>query len=130
MRKTSGQFIRYATVGLISNGLGFLLYLGFTAVGVGPRLAMTLLYGLGVLQTFFLNKRWSFGYSGSEKIAFARYVMIYAIGYVLNFAAMTIFSVWLGYPHQIVLGILIILFAVALFLLQKYWVFTKPEMRV
>ena len=127
MTKAAGQFIRYATVGFVSNGMGFLLYLALTAVGVGPRIAMTLLYGVGVLQTFIFNKRWSFGHSGSGRIAFTRYVVIYSLGYVLNWVAMTVFVVWLGLPHQIVLGTLIVLFAVVLFLLQKYWVFSQPK---
>lgn len=60
MRKAAGQFIRYATVGLVSNAVGFMLYLAFTAACMEHKMAMTLLYGIGVAQTFIFNKRWSF----------------------------------------------------------------------
>ena len=52
-------FIYPGVVGLVSNGIGYLLYLGITAAGVGPKLAMTILYVIGVMQSFIFNKGWS-----------------------------------------------------------------------
>ena len=123
MRKTAGQFIRYATVGLISNALGYLLYLAFTAAGMEHKMAMTLLYGVGVAQTFFFNKRWSFRHGGMHGPAFARYCIAYGLGYVLNLLALLVLVDRLSYPHEIVQGLMVLSLAVMLFLLQKFWVF-------
>ncbi|MBS0543123.1 MAG: GtrA family protein, partial [Proteobacteria bacterium] len=65
MRATLGQLIRYGIVGFASNAVGYLLYLAITAAGMEHKLAMTLLYAVGVAQTFVFNKRWSFGHGGA-----------------------------------------------------------------
>ena len=119
----AGQFIRYVTVGLASNGVLFAAYLLLTTVGMGPKPAMTLLYAMGVIQTFFFNKRWSFRHGGNHGPAFVRYCASYALGYGLNLAALWVLVDRLGYPHQIVQGIMILALAMMLFLLQKFWVF-------
>lgn len=123
------QFIRYAVVGLASNGTSYFLYLLATWLGVGPKTAMTLLYLLGVLQTFVFNKRWTFGHRGSHGVVFFRYCMAYGLGYVINLLVLLVLVDQHGYPHEIVQGVMILSLAVMLFLLQKYWVFHSSEIR-
>ena len=72
MKKALTQFSRYAIVGLASNAIGYVLYIGLTRLGLGPKLAMSLLYGIGILQTFLFNKRWTFGHRGAHGSVFAR----------------------------------------------------------
>ncbi len=121
------QFLRYATVGLASNLLGFLFYLGLTHIEIGPKTSMSLLYGVGVAQTFMFNKRWTFGHAGSNQSAILRYVATYGLGYVINFTCLLFFVDKLGWPHQVVQGVLIVMIAMLLFLLQKYWVFQRED---
>lgn len=125
MKRAFLQLSRYAIVGLASNLIGYLLYLLATAAGVGPKLAMTLLYGIGVLQTFVFNKRWTFGHQGGHRLAFIRYCTVYGVGYLVNFSALLFFVDRIGYPHQIVQGVMILLIAGMLFLAQRYWVFAQ-----
>lgn len=123
MRATLGQLIRYGIVGLASNAVGYLLYLVITAAGMEYKLAMTLLYAVGVAQTFIFNKRWSFRHAGAHGTAFVRYCIAYAAGYFINLAVLFILVDRLGYAHQIVQGVMILALAALLFLLQKFWVF-------
>jgi putative flippase GtrA len=118
-----GQFLRYAVVGLASNAILYAAYLALTGMGMEVKLAMTLLYALGVAQTFFFNKNWSFRHSGTHGPAFVRYCISYGLGYVVNLAALFVLVDRLGYPHQIVQGAMVLSIAVMLFLLQKFWVF-------
>lgn len=122
-----GQFVRYATVGLISNIFLYVAYLGLTFAGLEPKLAMTLLYAVGVAQTFIFNKRWSFRHTGAHGTAFVRYCIAYATGYFINLAALFILVDRLGYAHQIVQGVMILALAVMLFMLQKFWVFRSTS---
>lgn len=117
------QFVRYSVVGLASNLLCYLVYLGLTGAGIHPKLAMTLLYGMGVLQTFVFNRRWTFRHGGARDSAFYRYCALYALGYLLNLAMLCLLVDLLAYPHQIVQGIMILALAMLLFLVQKFWVF-------
>lgn len=123
MRTTFWQLVRYGMVGLFSNAVGYVLYLLITGVGVEHKLTMTLLYLVGVLQTFFFNRRWTFRHDGTHGPAFVRYCLAYGLGYVLNLAALMILVDVLGYPHQIVQGVMVLVLAALLFVLQKYWVF-------
>lgn len=127
--QTRKQFVRYSLVGLGSNLVLYLAYLLLTYLGMGPKSAMTLLYVLGVAQTFLFNRKWSFGHEGGLHSAFARYVASYALGYVLNLAVLWIAVDRMGLPHQIVQGVMILTLAVMLFVLQKFWVFPEGKRR-
>jgi putative flippase GtrA len=130
MKAAFGQLIRYGIVGVLSNAIAFLLYLGITAAGVEHKLAMTLLYVLGVAQTFIFNKLWTFGHDGEHRSAFVRYCISYMFGYFVNLLALYVLVDCLGYAHQIVQGVMIFGLAIMLFLLQKFWVFratTSPH---
>ncbi len=118
-----GQFFRYVLVGLASNTVLYGLYIALTWIGAEPKLAMTLLYAVGVAQTFVFNQRWSFGQVGLHTQAFARYCAAYSFGYVINFVGLLLLVDRLGYPHQWVQGIMVVLLALMLFALQKFWVF-------
>lgn len=117
------QFIRYVIVGLASNAVIYIAYIVLTLVGMGPKLAMSLLYGVGVLQTFVFNKNWSFRFDGAATPALVRYATVYATGYVIQFLALMLLVDQIGLPHQWVMGALILFIALLLFLAQKYWVF-------
>lgn len=123
MKQTLTQLLRYGIVGLASNALGYLLYLALTYLGMGPKLAMSLLYGLGVLQTFVFNKKWSFRFEGAATPAILRYAAAYATGYVIQFFALMLLVDQMELPHQWVMGGLILAVAAFLFVVQKFWVF-------
>ena len=121
-RSTLGQLWRYGAVGLLSNAVLFLAYLLLTAWGMPSKVAMTLLYAAGVLQTFIANRSWTFA-AGRDRGQFTRYCLAYAFGYVFNLAGLTVLVDRLGYPHELVQGLLILSTAAMLFLLHKLWVF-------
>lgn len=117
------EVVRFGIVGLVSNVVLYLLYLLFTAHGIGHKVAMTLLFTVGTLQTFFFNKHWTFSFRGFEKSIFTKYVVIYGIAYTTNLAGLVLLVDHLRFNHEIVQGIMIIAIAILLFLIQKHWVF-------
>lgn len=120
------QFFRYALVGLLSNGTCYLLYLGATALEVAPKLAMSVLYVLATVQTFWANRSWTFGDAGRVNTAFARYVALYLLGYLLNLGLLSLGTDLLDWPHEWVMAGVIVCVAVFLFAGQRCWVFRKP----
>jgi len=120
------QFIRYVVVGLASNAVIYLVYILLTRLGIGPKLAMSLLYGLGVLQTFVFNRKWSFQFGGAATPALIRYATLYALGYVINFVVILLLVDQQGLPHQWVMGVLVLFMAAFFFVGQKFWVFYVP----
>ncbi len=117
------QGFRFALVGVASNAMLYLVYLGITGVGLGHKTAMTLAYVLGVLQTFLINKAWTFAHLGHNGLAFFRYLTAYGGCYLLQLFILYLFVDHLGLHHAIVQGVAICVVACLLFLLQKYWVF-------
>jgi len=129
MRLTT-QFFRYAAVGLATNALAFLGYLALTQLGVGPKLAMSLMYALGTVQAFLLNKRWSFAFEGNATRALGRYASAYAAGYALNWLGLILLVDHYGLPHAPVQALMIVLVAMLLFAAQRYWVFVSTRKQV
>ena len=121
------QGIRFGIVGLTSNVVLYLFYLLVTTFGTGHKTAMSLLFAVGILQTFVFNKHWTFGHHGFLNSTFTKYVSIYSLAYVLNFCGLMVFVDHMGFPHQIVQGVMIVCIALILFFLQRYWVFRTPE---
>ena len=127
MKQTLTQLVRYGIVGVTSNAFGYLLYFGLTYLGMGPKLAMSLLYGVGVLQTFMFNKRWSFRFDGAATPALVRYATVYVLGYVINFFALILLVDRMMLPHQWVMGVLVLFMALFFFVAQKFWIFRQTS---
>ncbi|MDH0626913.1 GtrA family protein [Pseudomonas mosselii] len=119
---TLAQFIRYNIVGVTSNGLVYLGYLLLVYADVGKKLSMTLMYLIGVVLGFIANLQWTF-MQGKQRGVLLRYVQMHIIGYLLNFLLLLIFSDLLGYPHQAVQAVAILVVALYGFLACKYFVF-------
>lgn len=121
--------MRYGVVGLGSNAILFLCYLFFTARGMGPKTAMSLLYAIGVLQTFLLNRTWTFGHRGNVPVSLVKYGACYALGYVFNWFMLFVLVDRLGWPHRSTQAALVVSTAALLFVLQKQWVFAGDAVR-
>jgi putative flippase GtrA len=120
---TLTQLLRYGVVGVASNLLLYVGYLGLGALGFGVKTAMTLVYAVGVTLTFVFNRKWSFGSKDALKSTFIKYVAAYAIGYGVNWLALFVLVDGLHFPHQIVQIVMIFCVAAMLFVLLKWWVF-------
>lgn len=117
------QFTRFAAVGVTANFILYVLYLLLTSFGLEYVLAMTILYVTGVCYTFFFNKKWTFEKNTRITAEFLRYLMLYLVGYFINLSMLILFVHYLGFGHQIVQGIMVIILAGLFFIAQKYWVF-------
>lgn len=117
------QSLRFIAIGLASNIVLYLIYLLLTKIGVDYKIAMTLLYCIGVAQTFFLQKRFTFSHQGLLHYSFVKYLSAYGLGYLINFSALLFFVDYLALPHELVQGLMILIIAMLMFLLLKLWVF-------
>ena len=130
MRRPAASFVRFALVGLGSNAILYVAYLALTALGVGHKTAMTAVFATGIVGTFVLNRSWSFRSRRAPAGAFVRYVAIYVAGYALNLAALIGLVDVAGYRHELVQALMVVVVAVLMFVLQRYWVFAEPAPQV
>jgi putative flippase GtrA len=127
--QTARQLLSYAMVGVLSNLAGYALYLLLTHLGCTPKLTMTMLYAAGATIGFFANRRFTFRHDGHVGATGIRFMVAHALGYLLNLALLLIFVDVLGFAHQIVQAIAIVVVALFLFMLFRLFVFVQrsPE---
>ncbi|MCX4028816.1 GtrA family protein [Endozoicomonas sp. SM1973] len=121
------SMLRYGVVGVFTNLLGYLTYLILTYWSIDYKISMTLLYILGSIIGFFCNKGWAFEYCGFTWLSMLRYYIAHFLGYILNLGLLIIFSDKLGYPHQAVQAVAIIIVAGFLYMVLKLFVFRKNK---
>jgi len=117
------QLARWTIVGLATNASLYVVYLLLTGWALTPRIAMTLVYIVGVGLGFVGHRQWSFEHTGPTAGALGRYVVAYIVGYLVNLAGLSVGTDVLGAPHQAVQAFMIIVVAVLMFVIQKYFVF-------
>jgi putative flippase GtrA len=125
------QLVRYAVIGLATNVSGYTVYLLVTWAGIEPKVAMTSLYLIGAIASFFANRRWTFSHQGSIAAGGIRFGIAHLLGYLLNLGLLLVFVDRLGFPHQAVQAVAIVLVALFLFALFRWFVFpTRDDRRV
>ena len=97
-------------------------------MGAGHKAAMTALFMVGVVQTFFINRLWTFGSDRSFWVAFQKYLLIYSVAWLVNLFGLILFVDKLAFAHELVQGVAIMVIAISMFILQKFWVF--PDVRI
>ncbi len=121
--KINGQIVRYAIAGVISNGVGYLLYLIATMFfGLGHKTAMTGLYSVGMAVSFYINRKWTFRGTGTIRRSAVRFFITMVMGYAINFLLLFVFVDLFGFAHQLIQAVAIALMAVYFFLLNKWYV--------
>lgn len=121
--RLSRAFLRYVTVGVLTNLTGYLVYLAVTAVGVGPKTAFTVLFTLTALASYMGNKQWTFAHQGHLSTSLPRFVAAYLSAYAINFVLLVVLVDRLGYPHQVVQAFAVCFVAAFLFVSLRFFVF-------
>lgn len=117
------QLLSYALIGVLTNLLGYSIYILLTYFWGAPKLTMTALYSVGALIGFFANRRFTFRHDGRIRVAGLRYLFAQLLGYLLNLALLVLFVDCLGFAHQIVQAVAIVVVAIFLFVLSRFFVF-------
>lgn len=88
---------------------------------------MSLLYSVGVFSGFFWHRQWAFGHQGNALASLLRYGLAQTFGYVLNLFMLMLFVDEFNFSHQLVQGVAILIVAVFLFLLLRFFVFPREN---
>ena len=121
------QFARYAIVGGLSNLTGYFVYLLLTWFYFEPKMAMTLVYLTGATVGFLGNRQWTFVHNGKILPTLSKYLFAHACGYCCNYMILYLFVDRMGYPHEVVQAVAILVVATLLFIVMKKCVFVEKE---
>jgi putative flippase GtrA len=127
-KKALRQFFTYALIGVLTNVLGYAIYLILTYLWGAPKLTMTALYFVGASIGFLANRRFTFRHNGGIGVTGVRYLLAQFAGYLLNLVLL-LFVDWFDFPHQIVQAIAIVVVAIFLFVVLRVFVFA-PSLAV
>lgn len=123
------QLLRYAVVGLVSNALGYAVYLLITHLGIAPKITVTLLYVVTAALAYFGNRRLTFQSSGHMLRPALRYVLAHGVGYLINIGLLALFADRLGIPHQWVQLAAVFIVAGFMFCALRWFVFADTAKR-
>jgi putative flippase GtrA len=94
--RTLAQFGRYGSVGLVTNGTIYVVFLVLVWRGVGPVLASALCYCLGLLMSYALNRKWAFRSDATHRKDLPRFLLAYGIGFFFAVGCIAFFLIWLS----------------------------------
>lgn len=78
------QLTRYGIVGITSNLTTYLFFLGFYYAGMPPVVATGVVYVMGVIISYTVNRRWTFQSTSIHAQDLPKFVAAYGIGFVVS----------------------------------------------
>ncbi|KLU65266.1 GtrA-like protein [Desulfosporosinus acididurans] len=129
------EFLRFCVVGGLNTGIDFTLFAVLFAWGVPLLSAHTLSYCCGVLNSFWLNRKWTFKDQASPS-SFAHKSVRQMVQFIcLNFISLAITYVlllWIhdswGYPMLLSRLVAIVASLAINFIGSRLWVFRQPRL--
>ena len=99
----SKEFKRYIFYGLFINGIGYILYILITSLGLNPLLTITVFYPINLLIGYFTHLKHTFKVKNDHNFRkrFLNYIIVYILGYILNISFIYIFHNKLSYSSPI-----------------------------
>lgn len=123
------QFIQYCIVGVVSNVSAYCLFLVMIASGVEAKVSMSIVYVLAAAASFWVNRNWTFAFTGNWVSNTARFLGAQCSGYGLNLLILFMFHDRLHCPAAIVQAAAILIVAIYMFLISKAFVFRQSSHR-
>jgi len=86
---------RYALVGIGSNASVYLVFVVLIWSGVSAVWAAAICYGIGLILSYTLNRKWSFESTAGHRLDLARFAISYGVGFVATLVFITILTTFL-----------------------------------
>lgn len=128
-RSLSGASWRFILNGIVSNATLYGLFVLLIYVDLDYRIAVSILYVLGILWNYTVNRLWSWKSEAKIASSFVKYLILYAVIYVLHLGLVIAMVERIGISSY-----LAPLLSMGLLLLPQMWalnrfVFAAPKQR-
>ena len=122
------QFVKYGVVGASNTILTFVVYSVCVTIGVHYLLALVLGYGIGSLNSYFLNRHWTFRARDiAHTTAGTRFAIVQVCAIGVNLVMLYVFVHHIGVgkiPSQAILTLPVLAIT---FFINRYWSFARPS---
>lgn len=114
------RLLRFGLVGIASNAVLLAIFIMLGAMAVPAAAAAMIVYVIGVVGTYVLNRNWAFGSRLAHPVLFPRYVGTHAAGAAMQASLQIVFHHWLRFPAIAVQAIgMVVVAALVFFLLHR-----------
>ena len=119
------QFVKFVMVGTLTTGINFLVYSVLVLAGVHYLLAAVIAFLLATLNSYTLNRTWTFRAGAHRHSRLAKFTMVQVIGLSINLVALVLLVEYGGFQdHKLLAQLLANACVVASnFLGNKFWTF-------
>lgn len=115
---------RFALVGIATAALFYaLVAAGVELAGLAPPVASAIAYPLVLGFNYLLHFNWTFGVAAPQTVAIGRYLVMVALGFVLNGLIMHVGVTVLGVNYLLVQTLAMVVVISVNFVLSSLWVF-------
>ena len=123
-RALLGQLGRFGLVGCSNTALSWCVYALLVRSGVHVLLASTLAWTLGALNSFVLNRRWTFRSRGRWTPELVRFAAVQGAGLVMNLGLLAALTRDAGVHPLVAQALVYPVTTLATFALSRQWAFS------
>ena len=122
--KSPLEFIKFCTVGAVNTGIDLAIFAVLTSWGFSLLVAHSLSYTCGGLNSFLLNRTWTFKQGGRTTGQLAKFLLLNVLTLMITYGLMVGVYNYLAWPMLICKLVAIGGGLVLNFLGSRLWVFT------
>jgi putative flippase GtrA len=123
------QWLRFAVVGAGNTLLSLFVYDVLVRLGVHYLLASSLAFAVGVVNSYSLNRRWTFRSHDRRGPEVLRFVVVQGIGLGVDVGLLYALVDRVGIHHLIAQALVFPAASAVTFLLSRYWAFAGADRR-
>jgi putative flippase GtrA len=117
------QWLRFAAVGVSNTLLSTAVFAALFHLGVPYLLGSSLAFALGALNSYTLNRRWTFRSRAPRGPELARFFCVQAVGLGVNLALLAGLVEVAGIPHVVAQVLAFPAASIVTFALSRQWAF-------
>ncbi|MDQ7095613.1 GtrA family protein [Desulfosporosinus sp. PR] len=122
------EFFKFCLVGVFNTGIDFTLFALLFARGVPLLPAHTLAYGSGVINSFLLNRKWTFKESAPQPLGqLLRFVLLNLFSLAVTYELLVWFHYTWGWPLLASRALAVVASLAMNFGGSRLWVFCQPQ---
>jgi putative flippase GtrA len=121
------QWLRFAAVGVTNTLLSTAIFAVLFHLGVHYLLASALAFAVGALNSYTLNRRWTFRSHAPRGPELARFVGVQAVGLGVNLALLAALVEVAGIRHVVAQLLAFPVASLVMFALSRQWAFKNAH---
>ena len=98
MSKRSSEFMRFCLVGAVNTGIDLAVFAVLSSWGLSLLVAHSLSYTCGVLNSFLLNRKWTFRGCGQSSGQLIQFLVLNLVTLTLTYGLLVYFHNHLAWP--------------------------------